>query len=104
MIIKEGSILEIHEGFSDGPIIENIEVNSDIEIENNGNGYTFLLRTEGYEENSIFESEKIIKKRENEYIVFGFFKDALLVVDSKNDKKLYESYLDDWLKCEERNW
>ena len=92
MIIKEGSILKIVELWT--TVIENIKVQSDIEIEGDGNGYTFLLRTEGCDENCIFVACKISKEKENYYIVHGFFKEALLVSIGE-DNNLYGSYLSD---------
>lgn len=94
MIIKEGSIINVVEGVDDSnPIIEKIVAQEDIRIEGNGNGYTFLLRYEGHDRNSIFEADKIIEK-ENEFIVKGYFKDAILVIRDRNEASMHESYLD----------
>ncbi|MDG6614165.1 hypothetical protein QCF18_15120 [Staphylococcus aureus] len=94
MIIKEGSILNIIDGLDDNNlIIEKIVAQEDIRIENNGEGYTFLLRYEGHDRNCIFEADKIVKK-ENEFIVKGYFKDAILVIRDRNKSSMHESYLD----------
>ncbi|EOU1808283.1 hypothetical protein IZT13_002867 [Clostridium perfringens] len=94
MVIKEGSIINIVEGLDDSnPIIEKIVAQEDINIDGNGKGYTFILRCEGNEENSIFVADEIIKKG-NEYIVKGYFKDAILVFRDRNESSMYESYLD----------
>lgn len=96
MIIKEGSTVSIVDKNDESlPIIEKIEVYEDIEIEGNGKGYTFLLRSVGNEENSIFESDEIIKTGNNMYEVRGYFKDALLIISryGKNAKNtMHESY------------
>lgn len=94
MLIKEGSIINIVEGLDDSnPILEKIVAQEDISIEGNGNGYTFLLRYDGHDRNCIFESEKIIEK-ENEFIVKGYFKDAILVIRDRKEKDMYNSYMD----------
>lgn len=94
MIIKEGSIINIIDGLDDNnPIVEKIVSQEDINIDGNGKGYTFILRCEGNEENSIFVADEIIKKG-NEYIVKGYFKDAILVAWDKHEAYMYNSYLE----------
>lgn len=99
MIIEEGSIISIiDKNDIKRAILDEIYVESDTKIEDNGKGYTFLLRSEGNEENSIFESEEIIKTGNNTYEVRGYFKDAFLVISrfGKNSKNaMHESYMDD---------
>ena len=96
LIIKEGSSLDLYDDNDrDCALIEKIIANKDIKIENAGKGYAFLLRTDGQDTNSIFESDKIIQISENNYAVHGYFKDALLIVKSKNCKpELFETYMD----------
>lgn len=93
MIIKEGSTIKLMAGASDGTVLDEIIANEDIEIENNGRGYTILLRTEGYDSNNIFESDEIKKVDEENYIIQGYFKDALLVLRSGRNFGMYESYM-----------
>ena len=94
MVIKEGELIKIFEGSDKQNILINkFEAYEDIKIENMGNGYTFIFRYEGCKENSIFESEKIEKDKDG-YNVFGYFKDAILVLQNKYDKKMYSSYMD----------
>ena len=94
MIIKEGSKIKIVEGNDfRGYAVNNIIANEDIDIENNN--YTILLRHEGSNINSIFESDKIVRVNEDNYIIYGFFKDALLVTTYKNNNiAMFESYMD----------
>lgn len=98
MLIKEGSVVYIIDKNDEStPILNTIQVEEDIQIEGNGNGYTFLLRSEGSETNSIFEAEEIVKTCGNVYEVKGYFKDAILVInrwgcDSKGS--MYGSYTD----------
>jgi hypothetical protein len=67
----------------------------DIEINKDGRGYAILLRNEGYDTNSIFESDKIGKISEDTYVIHGYFKDALLVVQCKGrNPSMYGSYMD----------
>lgn len=91
MIIKEGSTVTIL-NMSD-VIIDKIKVSEDIEIENEGNGYTFLLRNSSCKENCIFESDKIYKKG-HEYFIEGVFKDAILVIQDREEDTMHESYMD----------
>lgn len=96
MLIKEGSKLEIYDNNDErNPLIEEIIANEEIELEGTGEGYTILLRSEGYDMNSIFESERIKEIGENTYEIYGYFKDALLVVQNKKYKTaIYSSYMD----------
>lgn len=96
MIIKEGSKLKIVEGNDkENALIDEIIANEDIEIEGNGEGYAILLRTEGHDANSIFESDKIYQVDKTSYVIYGYFKDALLIVKSKNyNPAMYSSYMD----------
>lgn len=92
MIIKEGSVIKIVDGNDkERPIIDKIITDENINIEGDGSKYTFLLRHRDSNENCIFESEKIYKVN-NEYIVEGWFKDAILVLSDKKENKMYESY------------
>lgn len=94
MIIKEGSNIKLITG--NDILVEKIVAQEDIEFENSGSGYSFLLRVEGSEENTIFESEKVLLVDE-EYIVTGYFKDSVLVIKNKNGNEMHESYLEyDW--------
>jgi hypothetical protein len=94
MLIKEGSKIKIVEGNDfNGYAINEIIANEDINIENNS--YTILLRYEGSDKNNLFESDKIVRVNENNYIIYGYFKDALLVTRYKNNKiAMFESYMD----------
>jgi hypothetical protein len=96
MLIEEGSILNLYDDNDrDCPIIEKIIANKDIKIEDHGKGYAILLRTEGQDTNSIFESDKIILISENNYAIHGYFKDALLIVSSGNyNPALFDTYMD----------
>lgn len=92
MIIKEGSIIKIvDKNDIDRAIIDKIIVQQDIEIEDDGNRYSFLLRHRECNNNCIFESDEIYKSNEK-YIVEGYFKDAILVVSDKYKNVMYESY------------
>lgn len=93
MIIKEGSIINIiDKDDTSMSVVEKIVAQEDIEIEDNESGYTFILRHRECKENCIFESDKIYKK-DNRYIVEGYFKDAILVVSDKHGTEMYESYM-----------
>lgn len=96
MLIKEGSLVYIIDKNDEStPITNTIKVEENIELEGNGNGYTFLLRSEGIEENSIFVAEEIIKTCDNVYEVKGYFKDAILVINRYGREaqgSMYESY------------
>lgn len=92
MIIKEGSVIKIIDGNDkERAIIDKIVADEDIKIEGDGSKYTFLLRHRDSNENCIFESEKIYRLND-EYVVEGWFKDAILVISDKRDNKMYESY------------
>ena len=92
MIIKEGSIIKIvDKNDIDRAVIDKIIAQQDIEIEEDGSGYSFLLRHRESNENCIFESDKIYKSNK-EYIVEGYFKDAILVISDKYENEMYESY------------
>jgi hypothetical protein len=96
MKIEEGSVLNIFNGSSgsdDNILADKIIANEDINIEGDGRGYLFLLRTKGYDSNSTFESDKIEKVGEAEYAIYGYFKDAILVVRDKNCIVMYQSYM-----------
>lgn len=94
MIIKEGSRIVLVEGYDNNIIIDEIRAEYDIEIENNGRGYAVLIRTIGYDTNNLFESDSIEKVDENNYVIRGFFKDALLILKDGNSIGLYESWMD----------
>jgi len=96
MIIKEGSKIKLIEGNDNkSSLIDEIIVNEDIEIKKDGNGYAILLRTEGYDNNSLFESDRIEKDNEDNYIVYGYFKDALLIVKEENrNMTMFESWME----------
>lgn len=96
ILIKEGSKLKLFDDNDrDCPLIDEILANQDIKLEKDGRGYAILLRAEGSDSNSIFESDKIIQLSENEYAIHGYFKDALLIVKSKGyNPAMFESYMD----------
>lgn len=96
MIIKEGSKLKIYDNNDlTVPLIDEIIANQDIKIENSGKGYEILLRHERYSTNSIFECDRIEKISKDTYEIYGYFKDALLVVKSDNyNPAMYNSYMD----------
>lgn len=91
MIIKEGSKIKIIDKNYQDIIVDEIISQQDIEIEGDGSGYSFLLRHRECNENCIFESDKIYKANE-EYIIEGYFKDAILVIADKYENLMYESY------------
>ena len=94
MIIKEGSIIKIVDKNDIArAIINKIVAQQDIVIEGDGSEYTFLLRHRECNENCIFESEKIYKS-DKEYIVEGYFKDAILVIEDKYENEMHGSYMD----------
>ena len=95
MLIREGSKLEIIDCNNErDALIDEIIANNDVEIEGNGKGYTILLRHNGYDTNSIFESDKIEQDEDGIYRIYGYFKDALLVVQSKNhNPAMFDSYM-----------
>lgn len=95
IIIEEGSKIKIFDNnTTESPLIDEIIASNTIKIEGNGEGYTILLRTEGYHSNSIFQCEKIEKIDEDHYVVYGYFKDALLVFTDRNrDIGMYQSYM-----------
>lgn len=97
MLIKEGSKLRLYDdNDTTCPLIDEIIANQDIKIDKDGRGYSILLRTKCQDTNSIFESDLIAKISENTYVIHGYFKDALLIVKSKNySPAMYNSYLDD---------
>lgn len=96
MLIEEGSLVHFFDKNDESTTILNtIEVEENIEIEGNGTGYTFLIRGEGDENNSIFEADEIAKKSDDVYEVKGYAKDAILVINrwGKNVKgSMYGSY------------
>jgi len=96
LIIKEGSSIKIIECNNiSSPLIDEIIANEDIEVEGNGKGYSMLLRNQGYDTNNLFETESIIEEKDGSFKVFGYFKDALLVVKSNNcNPAMYSSYMD----------
>lgn len=94
MIIKEGSIIKIIDKNDIArAIIDKIVAQQDIDIEGDGSEYTFLLRHRACNENCIFESGKIYKS-DKEYIVEGYFKDAILVIEDKYENEMHGSYMD----------
>lgn len=96
MKIKEGSKLEIIECNNErDTLIDGIIANNDIEIEGNGAGYAILLRNDGYDKNCIFESDKIEQDEKGVYQIYGYFKDALLVIENKSyNAAIFDSYMD----------
>lgn len=92
MVIKEGSIIKILDmNDISMSVVGKIKAVEDISIEDNDR-YTFLLRHRDCKENCIFESEKIYIK-DDEYVVEGYFKDAILVVSDKYGIEMHESYM-----------
>lgn len=94
MIIKEGSKLKLIEGYDNNIIIDEIVAEYDIEIENHGRGYAIMIRTKGYDTNNLFESDSIEKIDEENYIIKGFFKDALLLLKQSKSVGMYQSWMD----------
>lgn len=93
MIIKEGSKIKIMEGNDNkNCIINEIIAQENINFENNGKGYSFLLRNTECQNNCIFEAEKILEVN-GEYIVEGYFKDSILVIEDRYGNEMHESYL-----------
>lgn len=92
MLIKEGSKVKLIDwNDTNRPVIEEIIVQEDINFESEG--YIFLLATRGETFNSIFETDKIEKVNDNEFIAKGYFKDAVLVLSDKGENYMYESYM-----------
>ncbi len=92
MLIKEGSKVKLIDWNDiNRPVLEEIIVQEDIKFENEG--YTFLLATRGGTFNAIFESDEIEQISGNEFIVKGYFKDAVLVLSDKGENYMYESYM-----------
>ncbi|MGG7058437.1 hypothetical protein ACQPUZ_09085 [Clostridium tertium] len=92
MVIKEGSKVKLLDWNDvNRAVLEEIIVQEDINFENEG--YTFLLATRGGTFNAVFESDKIEQVTDNEFIVKGYFKDAVLVLSDKNKNYMYESYM-----------
>ena len=94
VIIKEGSNLMLIEGYNDDIVIDEIIAQSDIEIENKGYGYAILIRVEGRDTNNLFESDRIEKVDEENYIIRGFFKDALMILKRGNSVGMYKTWMD----------
>ena len=92
MVIKEGSKIKLIEGYDDNVVIDEIIANEDIEIE--GGGYAILIRTEGRDTNNLFESDSIEKVDEENYLIRGFFKDALMIFKRDKSIGLYQSWMD----------
>jgi len=97
MLIKEGSKLRLFDdNYTSYPLIDEITANEDIEIDKDGRGYSILLRKEGQDTNSIFESDTISRISEGNYFIHGYFKDSLLVVKRKGySPAMYGSYMND---------
>lgn len=92
MIIKEGSKLKLIEGYGNDIVIDEIVAQTDIAVE--GGGYAILIRTEGYDTNNLFESDSIEKIDEENYIIKGFFKDALMILKQSKSIGMYQSWMD----------
>lgn len=94
MIIKEGEIIKVvDKNDIERAVVDKIVSQEDITIEGDGRGYTFLLRNRECKENCIFESDKIYNSN-GEYIVEGYFKDAILVIADKFGDEMHDSYMD----------
>lgn len=92
MLIKEGSKVKLIDWNDvDRPVLDEIIVQEDINFENEE--YTFLLAARGRTFNAIFETDKIAKVNDNEFIAKGYFKDAVLVISDKTENSMYESYM-----------
>lgn len=85
MLIKEGSLINIIQSGTE--TIATVTAHEDMEINGIGNGYTILFSGG---DGSIFESDIIIEKSKNEYVIVGYWKDALQV----KDNTLFKSYTD----------
>lgn len=92
MIIKEGSKLKLIEGYGDNIVIDEIIANTDITVE--GGRYAILIRVEGSDSNNLFESDSIEKIDEENYVIKGFFKDALMILKKDKSIGLYQSWMD----------
>lgn len=92
MIIKEGAKLKLIQGYGDNALIDEITAQEDIEVI--GGEYAILLRHEGLDTNNLFESDSIEKIDEENYIIKGFFKDALMILKRDNSIGLYQSWMD----------
>lgn len=93
MIIKEDAIIKIvDKNDIERAVVDKIVSQEDITIDGDGRGYTFLLRNRACEENCIFEADKIYNSN-GEYIVEGYFKDAILVISDKWGNEMHDSYM-----------
>ena len=88
MIIRENSTIQIK---VNGDLLEELISQEDIKIKGNGQGYTFILRNTTSNENSIIESESIVKEGEK-FIVNGYWKDAILCIT--DNEELHKSYME----------
>ena len=92
MLIKEGSKVKLIDWNDiNRPVLKEIIVQEDLNFENEG--YTFLLANKGDTFNAIFESDKIEQVKDNEFIVKGYFKDAVLILSDKGENYMYDSYM-----------
>lgn len=92
MLIKEGSVIKLLD-YSDlnRPVYKQITAQEDINFKSQG--YTFLLAHRGGTFNAIFESEEVEQINESEFVVKGYFKDAVLILTDREESSMYESYM-----------
>lgn len=86
MWIEEGSKIKIFEGYSSKLPVFEIEADEDIQVDGKGENYTILL-SDGA--GSVFLTNEIKQVSENEYAVYGWFKDCFYI----KGKKMYDSYM-----------
>lgn len=91
MIIKEGSKIQLIEGYDNNVIIDEIIANENIEV---SGGHAILIRVEGCNSNNLFESDSIKQVDEGNYLIRGFFKDALMIFKRDKSIGLYQSWMD----------
>lgn len=90
MLIKEGSTIKLLDYSDlDRPVYEQITAQEDINF--NSQGYTFLLAHRGGTLNAIFESEEVEQINESEFVIKGYFKDAILILTDREESSMYES-------------
>ena len=95
MIIPEGSIIQIYDNNDrESTNIDDVIANMDIELVD-GENYTMLCRDERSNHSAIFETSNIIHVRvTDEYKIYGYFKDALLISRNKNYNAMLQTYMD----------
>lgn len=95
MIIPEGSVIQIYDNNDrKSTIIDDVIANIDIEIAD-GENYTMLCKDEKSNHVAIFETTDVFHiYGTDEYKMYGYFKDALLIRRNKNYNAMFQTYMD----------